>query len=603
MCSIAAIYKSELRFAERMSEVMKLRGPDRSAVMRGEDIALAHNRLAVMDPKNGDQPMSAEFEEKRAVIAYNGEIYNTDELRAELEKRGMHFRTGCDTEVVLGSYLVYGEDCPKHLNGIFAFVIWDETERKLFAARDRLGVKPLYYTVPDGGGLLISSEIKGLLANPLVRPTIGAEGVWQLLLLSPVTLPESTVYENIYQLGAGKCLIADDSGIRIRSYWSLCAHKPTIYDPAEAAEQLRALLFDAVKRQCRSDVPLCTFLSGGLDSSVLTAIAAKEFEAKGEKLSTFSFEYEGEHENFRKSLFQPASDDEFAPGLAKYLGTDHRILTAGDRDVAKLLPEAAYFRDMPGQADIDSSLLYFCRQVRKSHTVAISGECSDEIFGGYPWFYRPEMINRGFFPWMHDPTVRLSLFRDEFARPKDGMEFLSAAYKKAVSDVPIADSDDDETIAYRRATMLSVNYFMSNLLERKDRMSMAASLEVRVPFADHRIIEFVYDLPKSVKFENGVEKSLLRRAAEGLLPDNILHRKKSPYPKTHSKGYERLVREMLDSKMREDSFFASVIDRKKVCAMIDGDDITWLGQLMSRPQLMAWLVQFAFWSEGVNFSV
>lgn len=605
MCSISAIYRSDPGPIIRMNAAMPHRGPDDSGVAYpAPNAALGHNRLAVMDPAGGVQPMTRTLNGKSATIAYNGEIYNAPELRAKLEKAGAVFTTACDTEVVLYAYLHWGDDCPVHMNGIFAFVIYDQSDGSLFAARDRLGVKPLCYARLPDGGLLIASEVKGILAHGGIRPTVSSYGLWQLLFLTPTTLPETTVFDGIAKLGAGKRLrMGRDGEPRITPYWTLAAR---ICDdtPEEAAERVRWILDDAVRRQLCSDVPLCTFLSGGLDSSVITALAVKHLRAEGKILSTYSFEYAHSRENFHKSLFQPQSDDDFAPGLGKWLGTDHEILTADDSDVAGLLPDAAWHRDLPGQADIDSSLLYYCRQVKKRHTVALSGECSDEIFGGYPWFYRPEMLSRGFFPWIHDPFVRPLLFRPEIAKAQEGYGWLSEQYHKALNRTPITDRDDGDMIATRRATILSTDFFMANLLERKDRMSMAASLEVRVPFADHRLIEYVYNLPWSIKFEGGVEKALLRNAMKDLLPDEILWRKKSPYPKTHSPGYEKKVEEMLRGILESNSPFCELIDRSAVESLLSGEGGgTWFGQLMGRPQLIAWLIQFAAWMERLGVEV
>lgn len=604
MCSIAAIYRKtpqstkidlscELETIQAMSDKLTHRGPDDRGIWQDEYVSLAHNRLAVMDPAGGHQPMSVVYCGSQFTIIYNGELYNTDELMADLQTKGAIFQTHCDTEVLLWSYILYGYDCPKHLNGIFAFLIYDHTSHSLFGARDRLGVKPFYYFNRDDRWLF-ASEPKALFAHPGVRPKVNREGLWELLFLSPVTLEESAIFQNTRQLGAGERILLTPNAVQRDFYWRLCAFGCDDSLP-QAVEITRLLLQDAVRRQIRSDVPLCTFLSGGLDSSVLTAIAAKELSMQEKKLSTYSFEYEGNNESFRSSLFQPQKDDWYARELAKDLGTNHTVLTVPTREVASLLSDAAVYRDLPGQADIDSSLLWFCSQVKHHHTVAISGECSDEIFGGYPWFYRPEMLHRDFFPWVHDPLARANLFRCDIVRPTEGYAYLSDKYRTFLHSCPVLDGESAEDRTARIATCLSVRYFMQNLLHRKDRMSMASALEVRVPFADHRIIEYVYNLPWSYKFRNGVEKSLLRDASEGLLPDYILHRKKSPYPKTHNPEYEVTVRKLLTRQLREDTLFAALLDQKAVSAFLEGENTTWFGQLMARPQLIAWLLQLSAW--------
>lgn len=602
MCSVCGMIdfynRPDEALVNKMGLTMKNRGPDASESFNDRFVALQHNRLAVMDIENGRQPMSADFCGNKYVIVYNGEIYNSPELREELSKKGAVFFTDCDTETVLWSYIIYKDECPKYLNGIFAFCVYDIAQKRVFFARDRLGVKPFFYSLL-GNTFMFASEIKALLENPSVKRNVNMEGVWQLIFLSPVTLQGSSVFKDILELKPGECGSFSDDGLKISKYWQLTA-RPWSSSAEEAAYTTRQLLCDAVKRQTVSDVPLCTFLSGGLDSSVLTAIAVDIYRDKGEKLSTYSFEYEGNKQSFKQSLFQPQGDDEFAVYLSEWLKTDHTVLTAPINQVADCLENATFARDFPGQADIDSSLLYFCKNVKQRHTVAISGECSDEIFGGYPWFYRKEMLYRNFFPWIHEPMERASVFNPQFAKASMGYEYLSERYKKIIQGCSVLSDDSESMKTSRIATCLSVEFFMTSLLERKDRMSMYSGLEVRVPFADHRIIEYVYNVPWEIKFEGGVEKALLRNAMKGYLPDKILFRKKSPYPKTHHPKYRERVTQMLKSRLEKRSALHDIIDREVLESVISGEDKTWFGQLMSTPQLLAWLIQLDCWIEKYN---
>lgn len=602
MCSICGMIdnnsRPDAKLLTLMGATMKNRGPDATEQYSDDFACIHHNRLAVMDIENGRQPMFKEFAGKKYVIVYNGEVYNCPELRSDLEKRGATFKTNCDTEVVLWSYIIYGEDCPKMLNGIFAFAVYDIKDKKVFFARDRLGVKPFFYSYL-GEEFIFASEIKALLKHPKINSSVDKTGLWQLIFLTPVTLSGRSVFKDIKELKPAECGTFSSDGLKIKTYWKLEA-KAFSDSADEAAEKTAYLLSDAVKRQTVSDVPLCTFLSGGLDSSVLTALAAEIYRKNGEVLSTYSFEYEGNKKNFKKSLFQPQGDDDFAIYLSEWLGTDHAVLTAENKTVAEALIMATEARDFPGQADIDSSLLYFCSEVKRRHTVALSGECSDEIFGGYPWFYRPEMLYRDFFPWIHAPLERARLFNESFSSAYEGYEYLSNEYKKIISDCPILPSDSESMKTSRIATCLSVGYFMSSLLERKDRMSMYSGLEVRVPFADHRILEYVYNVPWEIKFENGVEKALLRKAMKDWLPDKILYRKKSPYPKTHNPLYRELVTNMLKQRLSKKGILSEVLEKDLLKDMLLGEDVTWFGQLMSTPQLIAWLVQFDYWVEKYN---
>lgn len=617
MCSIAGILRMKTpegvseEVIQRMGERMKHRGPDASGSHFFAGGALQHNRLAVMDVENGKQPMRVEYNGKRYTIVYNGEIYNADELKAGLIVAGADIRTRCDTEIVLWTYILYGDRSPSMLNGIFAYAVLEEEidceggkGSRIFLARDRFGVKPLFYT-ETGDAFCFASEVKALLAYPGVKPVIDSLGLWQLFYLSPVTLEGTTVFRDIHALCPGEAAYYDEEGLRTFRYWSLRATEFS-GSREEAIGMTGALVRDAIRRQLYSDVPLCVFLSGGLDSSVVAAVASEHERERGKILSTYSFEYEGNRENFRSTLFQPQGDDEYAVRLALQLGTDHIVLTAPTETVAKLLSDAVRARDLPGQADIDSSLLYFCSRVKELHTVALSGECSDEIFGGYPWFYRPEMLQRDFFPWLHDPTARIGLLRPEIAKAEEGYRVLSERYLESIAEAPVLDSDSPEMRQSRIASYLSVKYFMTNLLERKDRMSMYSGVEVRVPFGDHRILEFVYNVPWKYRMENGHEKSLLREAMRSYLPEEILWRKKSPYPKTHNPAYESLIRDMLRTRLeRKDGALSNMVDRSRLTALLDGGNVTWFGQLMSRPQLYAWLYQFDVFCElyGVEFAL
>ncbi len=604
MCSIAGLYapraitEEECRTLARMSSAMRHRGPDETGEFHDRDVAFAHNRLSVIDPQNGHQPMSIVHDRKMYTIVYNGEIYNYDELAGELARHGVRLHTRSDTEALLYAYAVFGEKCLSHLNGIYAFAVWDREAGKLFLARDPLGVKPLYF-VSKPGFFAFASEVKALLAHPEIPAEVGAEELWQLLYLAPATLPGKTVYRGVFALLPGECMSVCESGLSRRHYYRLHAERYT-GTREEAVADVRALVSDAVRQQMRSDVPLASFLSGGLDSSVVSALAAEYAREAGRVLDTYSFEYE--NNRYAPTLFQPNPDDAYALLAAESIGSAHTVLRAPSDAVAEALAEAALIRDFPGQADIDSSLLYFCRRVKERHTVALSGECADEIFGGYPWFYRPEMLERNFYPWIHSPDARISLFREELALPREGYAYLSARYRDAVAEADVLDSDSEEMRLSRIASHLSQGYFMQSLLERKDRMSMASGLEVRVPFSDPRIAAYLYNVPWEYKFRGGVEKSLLRDAMQGILPNEILYRKKSPYPKTHDAGYERIVREMLERRLaRSCSPLAGMLDTARYTALFEGDGReTWLGQLMSRPQLLAWLYQFDVWAEEMR---
>lgn len=608
MCSICGIvdFIHEERANEgcvrKMGEALAHRGPDQQGVYVAKGVAFQHNRLAIMDVERGLQPMTRVYEGRKYTIVYNGEIYNTPELTKMIEKAGVKLQTTCDTEVVLYLYILLKEQCASYLNGIFAFAVWDESKHEVYLARDRFGIKPFFYT-QVGSTLLFASEVKGLLAHDMVKSVLDQEGLWQLLYLAPTKIGGTSVFKDILEIPTGYYGVYNKSGLKLTKYWELEA-KAFEGTEQDAVEETKRLVTDAITRQLVSDVPLATLLSGGLDSSIISSVAARKYAAEGRQLGTYSFEYAGNKENFHATLFQPQSDDEYARYLAHELGTHHQVLTADIDSLIKLLYDATLYRDLPGMADIDSSLLYYCSQVKKEHTVVLSGECADEIFGGYPWFYRPEMLQSGFFPWIHDATKRASLFQDKWVKPDEGLAFAQSIYQKSVAECPVLDSDNASMRQSRIATCLSVQYFMTSLLERKDRMSMASGVEVRVPFADHRILEFIYNVPWEIKFKNQVEKALLREAMQDYLPDKILNRKKSPYPKTHNPAYEAKVIKLLEARLNDsDCRIKELINKVALEDILATQNVTWFGQLMSKPQLLAWLLQLDYWLVNYNVDI
>ncbi len=602
MCGIAG----EINFKTRpdpnvmnaMSRVLTPRGPDAEGVMADECAYLAHRRLIVIDPENGAQPMS----EGEYTIVYNGELYNTEEIRAELAKRGTGFAGHSDTEVVLKAFIEFGEKCVEMFNGIFAFAVWNKKTRTLFTARDRIGVKPLFYAEIEGG-LVFASEIKALLCHPKVKPVITSEGAAQIMLTGPARFVGSGVFRDIRDLPAAHCAFFDEKGLRIKRYWELNAAPHTeTFD--ETTVHLRELIFDAVKRQLVSDVGVCTFLSGGLDSSVISAIAAREFEKRGEVLNTYSIDYRGNRENFRASAFQPDEDAPYVEKMAEFLHTNHHNVILDTPALAEALNDAVFARDLPGMADVDSSLYLFCREIKKDFSVALSGECADEIFGGYPWYHRPEVLHYDGFPWATSVPERGALMK----KPMSGAEaeeFVRGAYNKCLSEVSYLEGESADDRRMREMFVLNLQYFMATLLDRKDRMSMAHGLEVRVPFCDYRLVEYAYNIPTDFKNYRGREKGLVRHAMEGVLPEDVLWRKKSPYPKTHNPNYMALLsRKLKELTASDDCRLTEIVNADALREMLDTDGASftknWYGQLMTVPQIFAYFLQIDAWLKKYN---
>lgn len=380
MCGIAGWidHKRDLRsqssILEAMSYELRNRGPDASGEWLSTNVLIAHRRLSVVDPTGGGQPMIRQAAGYNYVITYNGELYNTMELRTDLESRGYKFTSNSDTEVLLVSYMEWGEKCVERFNGIYAFGIWNEKEKTLFLARDRFGVKPLFYAL-RGSSLIFASELKALLANPLVEPVVDSEGMAEVFALGPARTPGHGVFKLVSELKPAHCMLFDSSGMHIRKYWTLESYThPDSFE--DTLEKVRELVLDSIERQFVSDVPVCTFLSGGLDSSIITALASLYFKKQNSILHTYSIEYKDNEKYFTPSLFQPDSDTPWIARMSEESGTLHHFITVDTSQVSDALEAAVEARDLPGMADIDSSLWLFCREVKKGATVALSGECA-----------------------------------------------------------------------------------------------------------------------------------------------------------------------------------------------------------------------------------
>lgn len=600
MCGIAGWidFRRDLRrenaVMEKMSVSLAQRGPDEKGFYSDYNCAFAHRRLVVIDPAGGKQPMSA----GSFTICYNGELYNTGELREELEALGTTFSGHSDTEVLLKAYIAWGESCLEKLNGIYAFAVWNSDTRELFLARDRAGVKPLFFSVYENG-LVFASEIKALLLHPFVKPKLDAEGVASIMLLGPARKTGSGVFRDVMSLEPAQCAVYGERGLRLKQYWRLKA-APHTETADETAEHLRFLITDSIRRQLVSDVPLCTFLSGGLDSSIISAVAAKKLAEDGEALETWSVDYRGNRENFRASAFQPDEDAPWIIRMSEFIGSRHNNVLIDTPQLADALYDSTLARDLPGMADVDSSLWLFCKSVREKFPVALSGECADELLAGYPWYRADYVPESGVFPWAQSTEQRAGLLRPEILGGISPQDYVRAAAEGTLAQTDYLDSDTDADRRTRRMFMLNFYWFMQTLLDRKDRCSMAHGLEVRVPFCDHRIAEYAYNIPSEIKFFDGREKGIVRKAMAGVLPDDVLWRKKSPYPKTHNPDYMALMLKRFTRLSAEKDFrLAEILDRGKIAELIEteGRSFTknWYGQLMAAPQLFAYLIQTEFW--------
>ncbi|MFD5898989.1 asparagine synthase (glutamine-hydrolyzing) [Streptomyces sp. NPDC060366] len=556
MCGIAGwiSYGRDLRregaTVAAMSRTMACRGPDDEGMWADVHVALGHRRLAVIDLVGGAQPMTVDTGgQPLLVTTYSGEIYNHQELRAELSGLGHSFRTGSDTEVVLHAYLRWGEESILRLNGMYAFALWDVRRQELLLVRDRMGIKPLYYHLTCDG-IVFGSEPKAILAHPQIPAVVDADGMAELLTLTKT--PGHAVYRGMRELRPGHTLRLRRTGSTEHRYWALESHEHTD-DLPTTITRVRDLLEDTVERQLIADVPLGTLLSGGLDSSAITALAARSLTKAGRgPVRSFCVDFTGHDNDFRPDDLRPTRDRPYAHTLAAHVGADHRDITL---DTAQLLDTATRHRvlaarDLPhGFGDTDTSLHLLFKAVREHATVALSGECADEVFGGYPWFHDEKAVHAGTFPWLHAvrPALdaRESILAPALLHAVDLPGYTQARYHEALAHVPALPGESGTERRMREVSHLHLTRCLQIALDRKDRTSMATGLEVRVPFCDHRILQYVFNTPWAMKTFDGREKSLLRAATSDILPASVTHRVKSPYPATQDPHYTNALRQTM----------------------------------------------------------
>ena len=585
----------------KMQKLLHPRGPDQNGEYIDGKAALLHSRLCVIDIENGKQPMTADYGERKYVIVYNGELYNTEEIRNELKLLGHKFIGHSDTEVILKAYVEWKEDCVRKFNGIFAFCIWDKAEEKLFFARDRIGVKPLFYTTA-GDSFIFASEIKAILAHKSVNAEIDENSIAEILFIGPGRTPGCGVFKNINEVKPATCGTFTKDGLKFWKYWVL-RDKENRDTFQETVEKVRYLVKDAITRQLVSDVPVGTFLSGGLDSSIISSVANTYFKSQNKLLKTFSVTYKDNSKYFTKSKFQPNSDEEYIKIMADYLGSEHHLITLDTDDVVNALFNAVDARDLPGMSDVDSSLLAFCKEIKKECTVALSGECADEIFGGYPWYRDKEIRMINGFPWAQSTDYRKSFIKDDIKLP-DAHEYVAERYKNTIINTSKISGLNPTESRMKEMMKLNLEWFMQTLLDRKDRMSMYSALEVRVPFCDYRIAEYLYTVPWEYKDYKSYEKGLLREAVKDILPPEVLWRKKSPYPKTHNPSYLKAVSEILtDIISNSNAPILSFIKKDALEDLLKAQRTEpWYGQLMTTPQTIAYFIQINYWMEKFNLT-
>lgn len=615
MCGIAGFCSFDMDYTSnqyywhnilvKMREEISHRGKDNTGEYLKKNIGMSQTRLTIRDLFNGNQPMTRVIGENEYTIVYNGEIYNMEPLKADLISKGYSFETTTDTEVILYAYIEYGVDSVKMLNGIFAYTIWDDRRKKLYLFRDRCGIKPLFYSLKRNT-IVFGSEIKSLFKHPKVSPEIDNNSLREIFGIGPARTEGNGVFKGIFEIKYGHYGVYDINGFKEYPYWSLKSeeYKKT-YE--EAVDDVKYLVTSAIEYQMVSDVPVCSFLSGGLDSCIVTAVAANYLAKKGKTFNTFSFDFKDNNKYFVSNSFQPEQDRPYVDIMLDNFNVNHTYLECNNEELADYLYLSVDAKDLPGMADVDASMLYFCKLVKEHNKVTLTGECADEIFGGYPWFHREEFINADTFPWSVNYNVRNSILNAEAVTQLDLKSYIDKQYKHSISQVPTLEGENPLIKRQREISFLNLKWFMTTLLDRMDRASMYSGLEARVPYADHRIIEYMWNVPWEYKCRNGITKGLLRDSAKNILPEEIVYRKKSPYPKTYNPNYEKILKDRVAEIMSDNnSPILPILNKQEVNNILSSTSDygkPWFGQLMATPQLLAYIIQVNYWLKKFDLSL
>ncbi|MDK1472627.1 asparagine synthase (glutamine-hydrolyzing) [Streptomyces sp. 549] len=583
-----------------MTETMTCRGPDEGGLWVSERAVLGHRRLAVIDLEGGRQPMAEAEDGSLPVITYTGEVYNFPELRDELASLGHEFHTSSDTEVVLRAYLEWGASFADRLNGMYAFAIWDPRTEELLLVRDRMGVKPLYY-YPTADGVIFGSEPKAVLAHDEAEAIVDAEGLREIFGI--VKTPGHAVFKGMREVLPATVLRFSRGGNSATTYWKLEAREHTD-DLETTVARVRSLLEDIVDRQLVADVTVGTLLSGGLDSSAVTALAAAARARRGvtEPIRAFSVDFVGHEQRFESNVQWEDPDTPFAIEVAERVGAEHIIVELDSDDILDSEVRNAVLRaqDLPvSTGDMEYSLFLLCRALKERMTVALSGEAADELFGGYTWFHDKEAVELDSFPWHHpfEKAGGIGALRDVGLWGRLDLDsYVKQRYSEALEEVPRLPGESGHEARMRELTYLNITRWENFLLDRKDRISMAVSLEVRVPFTDHRLVEYVYNTPWAMKNFDGREKSLLRSAMRGVLPDSVLDRKKNPYPSTQDGKYEVALRQKVEEILTEGAPVLRIVSEEDVRRLLDRPVGSFaIGGPWSARAVLERLVEFNAW--------
>lgn len=586
--SLSNIKKYKLSNLKEMLDKIKHRGFSENYYISPKSL------LGQINDKMMNLPLTKYDCIKRYTIILDGELYNGDKLKTQLEELGYKFKTNDDAEIILNTFIQYKERSLELFKGAYSFVIYDGYQ--LFMARDKLGLKPLFYSLVNDS-IFFGSEIKTLLAINSLNRKISKENFIELFSFGPSFNKSHTPFENIFSVEPGEFITFSLKGLRRERYYKIPVKENT-FTFEESKKIIKDLLNDAVKNQIKGE-KVGALLSGGLDSSIICSLLSKY-----QKLQTYCVDYVDNEINFKSNNFQRSRDNDYALIMANYLDTKHHEYKITAKSLADNLFNSMIARDKPAMADIDSSLYCFAKYLKQNENIVFSGECSDEIFGGYPWFYRNDS-NESLFPWIRNIDNRINILNKEYQNYNYN-EYLETEYSNALNDIEYLSTENEENRKWRKLTNLTINYFMPNLVQRNDSQGLSNGINMRVPFADIDLLEFVYNLPKEYKYQNGTEKYILREAFSDELPLEITTRKKSPYPKTFDPNYFKLVSNNLMERFNDEySVLNKLFNKNEIIKIIDNPEnqVPWFGQLMTSPQLIAYLIQFDQWVKYYNIDL
>ena len=590
MSGIAGIFDdthqitNQVSIFERMIESMKHRG-------RYNSIYIDHH-VSLMQVSNEISNKVMNYQ--HYYIVFDGKCFNVDEIKEHLIQKGIN-NFNNDLEIILILYSLYKEKCLDYMHGHFSFVIYDKNEQSLFLVRDRLGVKPLFYTFVDKI-LVFASEIKTLLTYPLIQTIIDESNIHQMAYLGPGRIEGETYFNNIFELKPGEAAIYKKNHFIRQSYYELKS-KLHIDNYEDTLLNIRNIVTESIESQLKDLDDFGCFLSGGLDSSVIVAVASNYLKNQNKRLKTYSLEFKDNDTNFKPSFYQPSLDASYIQLMINKYDLDHKVITLTNDDLLESLYTAVDARDLPGMGDIDSSLLCFCKKVKEEVDVVFSGECSDEIFGGYPWF--KEKYDT--FPWNKNIELKNLLLNDEYQ--SEYKKYIDYLYDEVLLNTHINEFDFENDIQYKQMLQMNIHYFMQTLIDRNDRMSSAVGLDVRVPFCDINIFNYVYSIPKCFKTVNPLEKGILRDAFKDILPIEIIERKKCPFPKTYDPAYLECLRNEL-YQLNNNSPLWKIYNRELVLKYLNVENNEpWYGQLMTIPQTIAYFLQMNYWLKKYKIQI